>query len=255
MALHTAAVARGAGDKFVIADLPFLSFPSWVGGDHGRRGHADEGRSSRREDRGHRRPRGCHPPHRGVGHPGHGGTWASRPSRSISSEVSRFRERVRPPPTTSRIRPHASKSGVLFARIGVHAIGARQAAHGAGGHPDHRDRGRPGHRRAGSGPPGPRGPEPGVRAALHAGLRPGVRTLSRTPSTASPAPCARGTFPRRTRATRDRRHFVVGRMAKRTGAAESRGHRHRPGPDYGGAARRASITRGAQPGRQCPQPS
>ncbi len=26
MALHTAAVARGAGDKFVIADLPFLSF-------------------------------------------------------------------------------------------------------------------------------------------------------------------------------------------------------------------------------------
>ena len=87
MALHTRAVARAAAGKFVIADLPFLSYPPGDSRRHrGRVGALVTERSAGGQAGRRGRPRGRHPPHRRIRRAGHG---SHRPDAAVGEPVRR----------------------------------------------------------------------------------------------------------------------------------------------------------------------
>ena len=113
MALHTRAVARSAAGKFVIADLPFLSFRKGDRrrDDRGRRARHERGAGGQARRRG--RPRGRHPTHRRVRRAGHG---PHRPDAAIGQSVRRLpRAGDEATPTRQRSSARRTRSRIWVA--------------------------------------------------------------------------------------------------------------------------------------------
>ena len=171
MALHTRAVARSVAGKFLIADLPFLSFRKGIPAAMTRRRRARGERRASGEARRRGRPRGRHPAHRRVRRAGDG---TRRVDAPVGQPVRRLprpgKERcgggaAHPPGARPRgPRLLLDRASSAFPRNSPRRITSR----GARSH--HRHRRGPAHRRAGARPAGPLGrgyePDAAVRAPL-----------------------------------------------------------------------------------------